>query len=196
MSLFTATELKNEAQRYFGSSSPSYSVHALEKSAQDSPFSQRFDIFMSHSINDGEIIYGLKKRIERMGYTMYIDWDVDRHLDRSRVNKETAQLLKYRMQNSFCLFYATSDNSLHSIWMPWELGYFDGLGKRIAILPISYDVSADYDSYIGREYLGLYPYLTIAPDTTNIEQLWINESPSNYVWLNDWLDGKEPIEQR
>lgn len=194
MSLFTAMELRNKAQGYFGSSSPRYSVHALEKSAQSS-LDQRFNIFMSHSILDGEIIYGLKNIIEQMGYTIYVDWDVDRHLDRSRVDKRTAQILKYRMQNCDCLFFAISNNSRNSIWMPWELGYFDGLKGRVAILPILNNISTDHDSYNGQEYLGLYPYVTTNLDTANVERLWIRESQNKYLWLNSWLEGNEPKER-
>jgi hypothetical protein len=43
--------------------------------------------------------------------------------------------------------------------MPWELGYFDGRGRRIGILPI---VASAGDSFRGVEYLGLYPVVEIA----------------------------------
>lgn len=55
--------------------------------------------YLCHSIKDGEIIYGLNNIIEHMGYMIYVDWDVDRHLYRSRVDKRTAPILKYRMRN-------------------------------------------------------------------------------------------------
>lgn len=39
--------------------------------------------------------------------------------------------------------------------MPWELGYFDGRKPvRVAILPLP---SSSYSSFVGQEYLGLYP---------------------------------------
>ena len=58
------------------------------------------------------------------------------------------------MKYSKLLIYATSDNSSKSRWMPWELGYFDGLKKgKIAILPITESAN---DSFKGEEYLDLY----------------------------------------
>ena len=38
--------------------------------------------------------------------------------------------------------------------MPWELGYFDALKQKVAILPL---VNKSDDEYKGQEYLGLYP---------------------------------------
>jgi hypothetical protein len=53
------------------------------------------------------------------------------------------------------MLYATSKASSNSKWMPWELGYFDGLkSDKIRILPI---VESSNDDFRGVEYLGLYP---------------------------------------
>ena len=39
--------------------------------------------------------------------------------------------------------------------MPWELGYFDGLrGEKVGILPL---LGSPSQSWVGQEYLGLYP---------------------------------------
>jgi hypothetical protein len=40
--------------------------------------------------------------------------------------------------------------------MPWELGYFDGGKKQVAILPLVEREGADFK---GQEYLTLYPIL-------------------------------------
>lgn len=77
--------------------------------------------------------------------------------------------------------------------MPWELGYFDGIKRRVAILPIA-NVPTYHNSYIGQEYLGLYPYVTTDLDTNNVQRLWIQESPSKYISLDGWLQGNEPKE--
>lgn len=115
----------------------------------------RFDIFLSHCLKDADLIAGLKAMLEEQGSKVYVDWFVDKQLDRGRVNPETADVLRRRMRASESLFFATSDSSPDSKWMPWELGYFDGLRQgRIAILPL---VPSEGSRFKGQEYLGLYP---------------------------------------
>jgi hypothetical protein len=78
----------------------------------------------------------------------------DAQMDRSKVTPATADTLRQRMAHCRFLLYATSDASPNSKWMPWELGYFDGLRKgQVGIFPI---VASRYDSFQGQEYLGLY----------------------------------------
>ena len=130
--------------------------------------------------------------IEEVGFTTYVDWIVDKQLDRSKVTKETARVLRLRMHRCNSLFFVTSDSSSDSKWMPWELGYFDGFKQRVAILPILQQ-PVSTNSYNGQEYLGLYPYVT--KDTvqgTNNTTLWVHESSTRYVSFKSWLGGKIP----
>jgi len=115
----------------------------------------RYDIFLSHSYQDAEVIYGIKRIIESIGLKVYVDWINDSGLDRGKVTAQTAQTLRERMQTCSCLVYVHSANATHSVWMPWELGYFDGFKPaHVWILPLV----AEYDSeFKGQEYLGLYP---------------------------------------
>ena len=191
MSLFNTNDLKNRARKFNQLSEAAY-AKLLNESVRKIASSQVFDIFLSHSIKDAAVIYGLKKKIEDMGYSVYVDWDVDRRLDRSRVDKETAKLLKFRMESCNSLFFATSENSSKSIWMPWELGYFDGHKRdKVAILPIS--ASSRGDDYKGQEYLGLYPYVTTGYTArTSNEKLWIHDSIKKYVNFDSWLNGIGP----
>lgn len=110
---------------------------------------------MSHSFKDAEVIAGLKLLLERNGLSVYVDWIEDAQLDRSQVTAETAGTLRRRMKNCAFLLYATSESSPNSKWMPWELGYFDGLNDSdmVGIMPI---VESDGDDFKGQEYLGLY----------------------------------------
>lgn len=114
-----------------------------------------YDIFLSHSSEDAEIIYGVKRMIEALGLTVYVDWVEDPQLDRSRVTAKTAAVLRARMKTCSSLVYAHSANSSSSSWMPWELGYFDGFRPhQVWILPLV----STYDSeFKEQEYLGLYP---------------------------------------
>jgi hypothetical protein len=109
----------------------------------------------------------LKNAINAMGFTVYVDWIEDAQLDRSQVNKKTAEKLRRRMDRSECLLYVSTQNSRESIWMPRELGCFDAKKGRVGILPISNERTSDFPEYHGRECLGLYYYLTFAPRNHN-----------------------------
>lgn len=192
MALFTKNDLiKNSYQQVKKSFSLNESVEAnqiLKKASANFSDSKSYDVFLSHSYVDAQEILGLKIYLENVGYSVYVDWIEDRQLDRSKVSKETAQLLKSRMKSCKSLFFATSENSENSKWMPWELGYFDGIKGKVAILPI---LNTSYsDSYNGQEYLGLYPY--VAKGTirnTTKEELWIHTASNEYVRLSAWLNG-------
>ena len=153
-----------------------------------------FDIFLSHSYTDKEIIPELKKKLEDMGYTVYVDWIVDKLLSREEVTPETAKVLQKRMQQSKSLFFATSKNSSNSKWMPWELGYFDGLkNKKVAILPISTKDNKFSVNYKGQEYLGLYCWIIKDKKYDRlfnkyIEDIFIRcEINGNNISIKDWL---------
>jgi len=161
---------------------------AFKKSAEG----QTFDIFLAHSYSDKKFIGQLKQTVEDMGFSAYVDWINDQELDRTRVTKETAALLRKRLHKSNCLFFVTSVNSSKSIWMPWELGYFDAYKQRVAILPLT-EQPFYSDTYNGQEYLGLYPYVTkgtVKGETR--ETLWIHDSEKKYVSLKGWLTGSPP----
>ncbi|MDD1777338.1 MAG: hypothetical protein LUQ65_04145 [Candidatus Helarchaeota archaeon] len=151
-----------------------------------------YDIFMAHSYRDATIILGLVKTIEELGFTIYVDWIDDPYLNRSDVTKETANLLKSRMTSCKSLFFVISSTSPGSKWMPWELGYFDGIKGKVAILPIV-DIEISTEIYEGQEYLGLYPYITRGNDTNQQFHIWVNESENVYIGLTAWLKGQNPI---
>ena len=115
----------------------------------------RYDIFLSHSYQDADVIYGIKSIIEKAGLKVYVDWIEDPGLDRGKVTTRTAQVLRERMQTCTSLVYVHSPNAAQSVWMPWEVGYFDGFKPgHVWILPLV----SEYDSeFKGQEYLGLYP---------------------------------------
>ena len=51
--------------------------------------SARFDVFLSHSTRDAEIVLGVKALLEGMGKKVYVDWVTDHQLDRTRVTPPT-----------------------------------------------------------------------------------------------------------
>ena len=153
MSYFTQQQIFDEAARAGGSTSFSAEVRlkAEAKSARTS-----YDVFLSHAFTDARLILGVKAVLEAMGLTVYVDWLDDPELDRGKVTSSTADRLRQRMQQSKSLIFATSQASVVSKWMPWELGYFDGRhgSEQVAIFPL---VASSDSTFLGQEYLGLYP---------------------------------------
>ncbi len=171
----------NSYEKFRNSTNESLNKVRNSLSCQDN-----FDIFLSHSYDDRDYILNLFLLLEETyDFNVYVDWIVDKTLNRGNVNTTTAEIIRRRMKQSKCLIYATSENSTNSKWMPWELGYFDGYKGKVAILPIVNDNQYEYQ---GQEYLSLYPYIDKAPSTkSKDEELWINKNNSS-ILLKKWIN--------
>lgn len=165
----------------------------LNENGQIYKFKNKYDLFISHSYLDKDLVYSLVELFNKSGYSVYVDWMVDNQLDRSQVNKKTSELLRVRMSSSRGLAYVVTSNSSQSKWCPWELGYEDGkTNGRCAILPV---LEYSESFFRGQEYLGLYPYLEYAQITGSTKyDFWVNDSDNseNYVILSKWLNGYDP----
>lgn len=164
MSYYTVNRVRNLG-RERGSLVAGGTPEALREAAQTGPF----DIFLSHSFRDAELTLGVKALLESTGKSVYVDWIHDPLLDRTRVVPRTAETLRRRMRECKALVYASTEAATTSKWMPWELGYFDGLrgGEHVAILPI---VAFSGGHPSGQEYVGLYATiqeLTLVSQGTN-----------------------------
>lgn len=141
-----------------------------------------FDVFLSHSVMDADLILGAKSFLEGYGFTVYVDWIDDPQLSRSHVNATSAAVLRWRMRSSKMLIYVHTLASTRSKWCPWELGFFDGeKGGNVFIFPVAED---ERYSFEGQEYLGLYPYVDEARSKAGIKQLWINYAKSSISLQN------------
>jgi hypothetical protein len=154
-----------------------------------------YDIFLSHSSKDAQIIFGILDSLNDLGYSVYVDWVDDPQLDRGNVTKATAKTLRVRMNQSKSLLYATTEHASSSKWMPWELGFMDGIKEKAAILPIFENENSSSHYYKGQEYLGIYPYcikdyFQVNPSK---EGLWIFDNEDTYVTFNNWLAGKNHL---
>ena len=156
---------------------------------------QKFDVFLSHSSAEPEeILLGIKSFLEDDGLSVYVDKYSDPQLSLDRVSRETASILRSRMGDSKILLYVHSVHSSKSRWMPWELGYFDGLKGKVGVIPVTKDQE---ETFKGEEYLNLYPYVEIAEGSlSRLECLWILESAKRYARLDLWADGKDSIRLR
>ena len=139
-----------------------------------------YDIFLSHSSRDKPLVIGVKNRLERAGFTVYIDWIDDAELDRAAVTPENAERLRVRMRCCRSLLYLATDNASRSKWMPWEVGFFDGLDEGvIGILPVLDDPKEEFQ---GMEFLGLYAVVDVRPAGTG-HALFIKERGKTAVRL-------------
>lgn len=176
-------------ERYPTHASKDLAAQLLRKAARAHP-EQTFDIFLSHSIQDAELIAGVKAFLEADGWSVYVDWIDDAQLDRTRVTAATAELLRNRMQSCNSLLFATSEASPSSRWMPWELGYFDGMRRgRVAILPLVPTSSSP--GFVGQEYLSLYPKLEKLPSRLGSARPYITKGVGSrqYMPLRDFQGG-------
>lgn len=153
----------------------------------------QYDLFLSHSYLDKDLVYSLVNLFNKAGYSVYVDWMVDTQLDRSKVDANTADQLRTRMKMCKGLAYVSTTNITQSKWCPWELGYVDGnKNGRCAIMPV---LETNAGSFTGQEYLGLYPYIDYEKCQESGEyEFWVND-PSDkktYVKLSDWLKGVDP----
>ena len=103
----------------------SYSSNSLKKVFESFDYTKTYDIFLSHSFQDARIVKQIYDELTKKGHSVYVDWIEDRHLDRSKVSKHSATVLRNRMNSCRCLIYLTSVSAEKSVWMPWELGYMD-----------------------------------------------------------------------
>ena len=95
------------------------------------------------------------------------------------------------MTRSDTLLFLDTENAAQSLWMSWELGWFDGRNGHVGILPVLSDQKFDYR---GREFLGLYPYVEIddegqikliRPAVASPAGITIIESP-NFLSFDSW----------
>lgn len=106
----------------------------------------KYDVFISHSSDDKEIVRGIIKYLNNKGMTCYCDWSLDNEfLRRQYVSEYTKEVLKLRMEQSNELFYIETTNSIKSDWVKFELEYFKELNKNIVVI----------DDNKRREFIGL-----------------------------------------
>jgi uncharacterized cysteine cluster protein YcgN (CxxCxxCC family) len=185
MALLTERQVRRAAQSRVQKSHTVTARVALLEAVQAAAEERSFDIFLSHSVRDAELVLGTVDILESLGYSVYVDWIVDTQLDRSKVTAKTANTLRMRMRQSQSLFYLTTANAVTSKWMPWECGYFDGLKEKVAIIPLVQEAGSD--AYHGQEYLGLYPYCTYDKNEDGDDQIWIHRDVDHYLAYPLWV---------
>ncbi|MFB5192953.1 toll/interleukin-1 receptor domain-containing protein [Alicyclobacillus fastidiosus] len=192
MAFFTESELITKGSQLSKSLNESASKILMTDSIKKFAQEKKYDIFLSHSYQDHNLILGLKAEIEEItGLSVFVDWIAKPELDRENVTKETADALRQAMRDAKCLLYVATDNSTNSKWMQWELGYFDALKHKVAVIPTP-KTDPGTNLYQGTEFVGLYYYVTKELNRAGDLCLWINDGkPSKYVRLNYWFDPEQ-----
>lgn len=144
-----------------------------------------FDIFLSHSYLDKKQVEGIYIELTNKGFSVYVDWIVDPQLNREKVTKETAELIRKRMKSSKTLLLAISTNAGLSKWIPWELGFIDGNTGNCAIFPVA-PGAASPAAFERSEYLLLYPYIKKARFGYS-EDVYLTESSNYYTTFDNWV---------
>ena len=133
-------------------------------------------IFLSHSHQDADIIIAAMNFLLSLGVSVYVDW-LDEEMP-AVTSGETATKIKKKIVSCDRFVVLLSEKSVESKWVPWELGYADGVREinDIAILPIRRNQYTYDSAFNGVEYMSLYPVIregnyeggkfpTIAPPT-------------------------------
>ena len=155
-----------------------------------------YDIFMSQTIRDAEIVLGVYDLLTEMGYSVFCDWIAAPEAHRDAVTPTNAAFIRAVMVTSTSLLFLDTEGAAQSLWMCWELGWFDGQNGHVAVLPVLAD---DQKHYRGREFLGLYPYVEIdgdgrlkvvRPPATNRHGVTLFEAP-NSTSFDRWKNAGE-----
>lgn len=111
---------------------------------------KEYDVFISHSSQNRDLIHSIVKALNVYGFNCYVDWIVDREqLNRQLTCKETAEVIVNRINQSRVFIYVLTKECIASKWSPWELGYAYAVKKPIGVLQL--------DSIDNKpEYLDLY----------------------------------------
>lgn len=186
MAFFKQGEIRQRAQTHVNQKYRATAKSIVTESMESYASWKQYDVFLSHSTKDADIVLGVKLVLEELGKSVYIDWIDDAELDRTKVTPETASVLRDRMKSCSSLIFIATENSSSSKWTPWELGYFDGFKQGgVAIFPVLEDWRSSFE---GQEYLGLYPLVQRSDTLGSVE---VNSKGSfRKRNLSDFIAGK------
>lgn len=124
------------------------------------------DVFISHKQEDYVMAKSLFEKIKNLGFEPYLDID-DEEISRNLSAGALADRIRDKLRHAKSLLFVVTPNSIHSKWMPWELGFFDGRWGQPTIglymRNPSSDMGLEVDSngkFTIREYLDFYEKVT------------------------------------
>jgi len=139
-------------------------------------------LFISHSHHDKPLVNDVAEYLASFGVKVYLDW-LDKDMP-ATTGRETAERLRAKIKSNEKFLLAASEHALDSVWVPWELGYADGIKSErtnmIATLPIT---AVDTEKWAGNEYVGLYPRIRVEND----QDIVCEPGSTTGIPLGDWL---------
>jgi hypothetical protein len=157
-------------------------VNEARAKQPSAPVSAQVTVFLSHSHKDKDLVKPAVNFLNNQGVRVYVDW-LDSDMP-AEVSAETAVKIRAKIKENRKFVMLSSENSLSSRWVPWELGFCDGEknGNHLAVFPISNDNGV----YTGNEYVRLYPQIQYING-----EWWVylsnSVTPTICVKLKDWL---------
>lgn len=140
-------------------------------------------VLLSHKHEEVRFILKIKEFFNVEGIDIKIDW-LDPDMPQV-TDKETTYKIRQYIMNWDKFILIASENSKKSLWIPWELGFADGVKGLIdiAILPITYNENKWKD----REYYNIYNFLRYDED----EKLSLcNHRGVRIMSLLQWINKK------
>lgn len=82
----------------------------------------RYDIFLSQTIRDAEIVLGVYDYLTDKGFVVFCDWIDEPDLSRNEVTPANAAFIRETMKQCDTLLFLDTESADQSLWMCWELG--------------------------------------------------------------------------
>lgn len=124
----------------------------LQNSSRKS-LSSKNTVFLSHSHYDADIVIAGLNFLLTLGVEVYVDW-LDEEMP-AVTSGATATKIKGKIKECDRFVVLLSERSVDSKWVPWELGYADGVKEinKIAIMPIRRNQYTYDSAFNGVEYI-------------------------------------------
>ena len=109
--------LTEEYLRNYAKTEMRHSITESMNSLSQFSFESHYDIFISHSSLDKEIVCAIYDLLVRCGFNAYVDYE-DNELSPKNVTKETGIKLRQKLKMSTGLAYIATSNVTSSKWFP------------------------------------------------------------------------------
>lgn len=150
-------------------------IHYIYNSQMRLEQMKEYDLFLSHSSADSELLLKLKSRLNHDNLNVYIDWVNDSDaLKRNLTNVNTAKVIIERLKYSKALMYVLTDSAHNSSWTPWELGFFHAYKGKICI-------------YNPNNIIHKVAYLEIYPEIVLDGNVFFVKTDDGRMRLKEWL---------
>lgn len=139
---------------------------------------QCYDVFLSHSSHDSNLVLKLMSILNSKDLTVYVDWVEDQlALKRELTSVDTAKVLIERINSSRAIIFVKTSQSALSLWTPWELGYAQAIGKKITVLEIDYILGTpQYLDIYDKSHLIEDGIIMVDDEDDNLPiEMWINK---------------------